>query len=113
MAFSPMPTAGAMPPFGSAPEQGLPGNAPAPAPASGPASALASQAGRHALGMGLLEKAADMMRIAVPLLKGSDLEEPSIKSLGILVRALPAIMNQGQMPHPAAPPQAMPPQPGM
>ncbi len=88
----------------------MPGaQAPASPPAAAPSSTITPRLGHHAMGQALMQRAADMLRIAIPLLRGAEEEEPAVKMLAIAVRALPAagqgtpMPAQGQAPAMAAP----------
>lgn len=81
-------------------------NAPT-APAGAPGVGVTDRAGHQAMGMALIEKSADMLRIAIPLLRGSDMEEAAVKMLSLAIKALPATTHETPvMPTPAAPPMA-------
>lgn len=43
------------------------------------------------MGMALLEKAADVLRLSIPMLRGSEAEETAVKMLALAVKALPAV----------------------
>lgn len=76
-------------------------------PAGAPGVGVTDRAGHQAMGMALIERSADMLRIAIPLLRGSDLEEPAVKMLSLAIKALPATTHDAPvMPQSVAPPMA-------
>jgi len=66
------------------------------------------------MGMAALSKVADILRIAIPLLRGAEAEEAAVKMLSIAIRAVPASMPHGGQPMPQQSQGVpMPPHPAM
>lgn len=98
-----MPIPGAPPP-GAPPIQGAPQGVPH--PMASPAAAITQKEGFHQKGLQMMEGAAKLLSLAVPLLSGAQEQEAAAKMLQIAIKALPAAQSAiappqaGSLPHP-------------